>query len=346
VEELTVAGEAKSTERPPIWDAAHRALTIQIFGAGGAVGRELTAEFLAVGHPPARLALYGRRGRSMPWSGGVLRISPIPADLSYAELAFLCTPPEFSRRLAPHLTSRGTRVIDLSGAFRTRPDVPMVAPLFRDEPLGAFTQMITLPSRFAAVPARPLLLLEKAVGLEEVVLHAMLSAASGGAGGVLRLRREIEERAGGVTPHPATGMVGNLRAAVGEVDGDGRSVIEKEIESSLTRLLARSDLPLEVDAVETDVERCDAYSLSVRTRGPISPLEARRILGAAPGIELTEDPGGPSARSALGSDVVQVGRIRAGSRGVSSLCFFATGDQLRLGAAAAALSAALRLPLG
>lgn len=340
---LTRGGEVAAA---PIWDAARRALKVQIFGAGGAVGRELTAALLAGGHSPANLSLYGRSGRSMPWRGGVLRISPIPADLSFADLAFLCTPAEFSRRLAPHLTTRGTRVVDLSGAFRTRPEVPMLAPTIRDEAVGAFTQIVTLPSRYAAAVARPLWALEQALGISEVVVHALLSAASGGAGGVLRLRRELEERAEGIAAHPCTGMVGNVRAAVGEVDPQGLSEVEREIESTLIRLLARADLSCEVSAVQTDVERCDAFACSVIVRETASPAKVREILGATAGIELTEDPGGPSARSALGSDLVQVGRIRAGSRGVSSLCFFATGDQLRLGVATAALSAAAHLPLG
>jgi hypothetical protein len=59
---------------------------------------------------------------------------------------------------------------------------------------------------------------------------------------------------------------------------------------------------------------------------------------------LRDDPHGPRPRECAGTDPVHVGRIRAGSRGKRSLCFFAVGDQLRKGAALNALQVAGALP--
>jgi len=343
-----LAARQREEEAGPIlaWDAAHRGLRVQVFGAGGAAGREITAALLARGHPRARLSLFGRRGRSLDWRGESVRISPVPAQLAWAELAFLCTPPDVAARLAPVLTRAGTRVIDLSGAFRARADLPLVAPEIDPGELGAFTQLVALPSRSASVLVRPLWALERAVGLEEVVCTALFSAAAVGGREILELRSELEARQEGEEAHASTGLVANVRSVPGAAVAGGDAVAELELAGELGRLLHRPDLPMDLTGLRTDVERCDAFVLALRTRDPVTPAGAAEALAAFPGIQVEEGPEGPAARSCVGSDLVHVGRIRAGSRGATSLCCFAVGDQLRLGAANAALLAASILPVG
>ncbi|MEW6072313.1 MAG: Asd/ArgC dimerization domain-containing protein [Planctomycetota bacterium] len=344
--------EVETAARPatgslPVWDATHRRLRIQVFGAGGAAGRELVAALLAAGHPPGGLSLYGRRGRSLPWRNGVLRISPVPSELAFAELAFLCTPPAVAARLAPILVARGTRVIDFSGTGGGRRDVPIVAPGIRSGELGAFTVHVGLPTRSAAVAIRPLWALERAVGLEEIVGTVLYSCAAEGALGILERREELAalER-GEEEPHPHLGRIGNVLSLVGGPRADGRSGAEAELARDLGALLRRADLSIALTGLLGDVERVDVFAFSLRTRHPLEAVQAAEILAAAPGVVVQEELGGPSAREAAGSDLVHVGRIRAGSRGAASLCFVAVGDELRLGVANAGLWTASLLPLG
>jgi N-acetyl-gamma-glutamyl-phosphate reductase len=101
-------------------------LSTAVVGASGYTGLELT-RYLAR-HPRLRVvALHSDR-----WSGELvgdrLPLTGPGAALRYrglaeaseleAEVAFLATPAEFSLDLAPRLLARGTRVVDLSGAFR------------------------------------------------------------------------------------------------------------------------------------------------------------------------------------------------------------------------------------
>jgi N-acetyl-gamma-glutamyl-phosphate reductase len=97
-----------------------------IIGASGYSGLELT-RYLAR-HPRLRLsALYSDRwaneaaGDRVPLRGpaAALRYRALAdAPDADAEIAFLATPAEVSLELAPKLLARGSRVIDLSGAFR------------------------------------------------------------------------------------------------------------------------------------------------------------------------------------------------------------------------------------
>ena len=322
-----------------VWDAVRRTLRVQIFGANRIAGQELVAELLRSGHPVTGLELYGRRPRTLCWSGAALEVKPIGGDFPRGDLAFLCTPPELSAQLASVLASRGTRVLDLSGAYRGDENVPLLLDAVQDGVFGAFTDLVSLPQRSAALLISPLAALEKAAGLNEVEVVALLSAADGGARDMLALHEEHE--ADLATLDPATRRRSNLRPAGGE---HGRARVELEIEGDLKRLLARPDLALDVTALESDLERCDAFVVRVHTRSMLQAEDAGAILAELGGVEVHTSPEGPAAADCAGSGRIHVGRIRAGSRGPGSLCFFAVGDQLRVGAAMAALRVASGIP--
>jgi N-acetyl-gamma-glutamyl-phosphate reductase len=101
-------------------------LSTAIVGASGYAGLELTR--YVARHPRLRpAALFSDRwcgeaaGDRLPLSGpaAALRYRALAeaAELD-SEIAFLATPAEVSLDLAPRLLARGTRVVDLSGAFR------------------------------------------------------------------------------------------------------------------------------------------------------------------------------------------------------------------------------------
>jgi aspartate-semialdehyde dehydrogenase len=74
--------------------------------------------------------------------------------------------------------------------------------------------------------------------------------------------------------------------------------------------------------------------------------DARELLAAAPGVELSDDPENgvyPSPLEAAGRDEVLVGRIRQAPGHDDALLLFACGDNLRKGAALNGIQIAERL---
>ncbi len=327
------------------WDAVHAAWRVLVLGATGAVGREVVQALLAAGHPPSKLFLHARSGHVLEWRGERLKVEPLQLSLPQAEVAILCTPPELAGELGPLLAARGTRVLDLSGASRSRPEVPLVLEGINAQELGAFTEIIALPLRATALIALPLALLDRTVGLAEVNVFCVLSAASQGARGILALRRELQELAasGGTLPRDSAGRVGNLRPVSPEPDGRD---IGDEIATEIGRLLRRPDLLLDVAAHQGDLERCDVFAIRALLHGNLEPESAAQILSRSSSIQVEWDGAGPAPTRLAGSTRIHVGRFRAGSRGSRSLCFSAAGDELRAGAAQAALRVAARLPAG
>jgi aspartate-semialdehyde dehydrogenase len=328
---------------PTAWDSLRALWRVQVYGASGAVGRELVQALLSAGHPATRLALYGRRGRELAWRNERLVVEPLPANPPPAELAFLCTPPALSRELAGALAGRGTRVVDLSGSLRDRQEVALVLDGVNGQEIGAFTDVIALPGRSAALIAEPLFLLDRTVGLAEIDLCCLRSAASGGVRAMLALREELSRLGARVGSPAPTWRAANLAPALETADGREP---QDELREDLVRLLRRPDLLLDVTLLETDLERCDVFVVTALLHGELSPEGAAQILARSPAIQVEWDGLGPVAVRCTGSARVHVGRIRAGSRGARSLCFLAAGDQIRAGAAHAALRVAARLPAG
>jgi aspartate-semialdehyde dehydrogenase len=341
---------AAETGPPWGWDRAHRALSIAVVGATGAVGRELLSLLIRAGHPFEKIACHARADQELEL-GSALRFHVRPLDrLAPADLAFLCTPAEVSLDLAPRLAESGVRVVDLSSAFRMEPGVPLAIPEINGDLLDAGPRIVANPNCTTAIVALPLAALDRAARLVEVIVVSYQAASGAGRAGLAALAEETREAAGlaGLgrgqeTPFPAV-LVLNVLPGVAEPDAAGVSGEERKIELELKKILGREDLTVEASTARVPVERCHSVAVHARCARALSPAEARRVLSEAPGVVLCEDPHGPRPRECAGSDSVHVGRVRAGARGAGSLCFFAVGDQLRKGAALNALQVAARLP--
>jgi aspartate-semialdehyde dehydrogenase len=294
------------------WDTLRRLQRVQVFGADEGAGREIALELLRRGHPPGGLFMYGRRPCQLDWRGEMLTVGPIHGNTPGADLAILCTNPELASKLIPILQARGTRVVDQTGAHRADPLVPLVLADLNPQEIGAFADVVAVPGGTASLLALLLASLDRVVGLAAVDGFVQLA------------------RAGSTT-----------RAALTEP-----MRFELEIASDLRRVLGRSDLPIDLTVVPGGHDRCDTFAMRLQLKTALGVEAVTGFLAAAPGIQLAPDPAGPLAEACVGGSEIHVGRIRAGSRGAVSLCCFAAGDQLRAGAALAALRVAAQMPAG
>jgi aspartate-semialdehyde dehydrogenase len=360
-------GRSESTNGAPWgWSAAHTGQRVAIVGATGAVGRELAQLLVQAGHPRAKLGLFARASGTLRVPGTVeprepavpveLDVRPLStADWAAFDVAFLCTPADVSQALAPVLVERGLAVVDLSSAFRMHPDVPLVVPEINGDlldlvPARSAGRLIANPNCTTAIACMPLAVIDRELGLEEVIVVSFQAASGAGVPGLSTLAFEAREAVGAepTSARPespfAAPLVHNVIPAVSDVDATGTSGEERKVIDETRRILRRPDLVVEVTTTRVPVERCHSVAVHVRTRRDVDLPALIGHLAAAPGIVVTTDPHGPRPREHAGQDPVAVGRIRAGTRGSRSLCFFAVGDQIRKGAALNALQVAARLP--
>jgi aspartate-semialdehyde dehydrogenase len=227
-----------------------------------------------------------------------------------------------SLELVPHAVRGGAVAIDKSSAYRLEDGVPLVVPevngtrALEHDGVVANPNCCTIPLTMALKP------LHDAAGLARVRVSTYQSASGAG------VERMEELRA---LP-PAEGNLGM------DWDFDGVEFDEEaKLRAETRKILELPELPLSATCVRVPVLVGHAEAVWLETEEPLSPEEARSLLGAAPGIRLEDF---PTPRDAVGIDEVLVGRIRRDPTVENGLVLFVVGDNLRKGAALNAIQIA------
>jgi aspartate-semialdehyde dehydrogenase len=113
---------------------------------------------------------------------------------------------------------------------------------------------------------------------------------------------------------------------------------ESKLRDETRKILGLADLPIQAACIRIPVLVGHGQAIWVETEEPLSPEQARAILGSgsAPHVELEDF---PTPGSAAGRDKVLVGRVRPGSE-PNELALWAVNDNLRKGAALNAMQIA------
>jgi len=95
--------------------------------------------------------------------------------------------------------------------------------------------------------------------------------------------------------------------------------------------------------VRIPVANCHSESITVETKRPVTPEEARQLFAETPGITVVDDTAAgqyPMPSTCSGSDEVFIGRIRRDLSHPNGLAFWCVSDNLRKGAATNAVQIA------
>ena len=118
----------------------------------------------------------------------------------------------------------------------------------------------------------------------------------------------------------------------GSIVDDGRDETDEEqkLRNESRKILGLPGLLVSGTCVRVPVFTGHSLSINASFERPISPDQARQILGYAPGVELADM---PTPLRAAGTDPTFVGRIRADETVENGLALFLSNDNLRKGAA-------------
>jgi len=111
---------------------------------------------------------------------------------------------------------------------------------------------------------------------------------------------------------------------------------ERKVLDESRKILSAPALEVAATVVRVPVVVGHSVSLFCVFDRPISPREAREVLSSTPGVRVVDDPPNseyPTSLDSAGIDDVLVGRIRAVDGRDEALLLFASGDNLRKGAA-------------
>jgi aspartate-semialdehyde dehydrogenase len=284
-----------------------------VVGATGAVGGVVTELLLERGFDDVHLFASARsagtevRGR---------RVEEATAEsLAGFDLCFFSVGSKASRELVPHAVKGGALCVDKSEAFRLEPDIPLVVPEVNGDRALEHGGLIANPN-CSTIPLtlvlKPLL---DAAGLRSVRVATYQSVSGKGA---QRLQQLLDE------PQAEHDL-----SADWQFDGEEFDE-ETKIREETRKILELPELPVSATCVRVPVPVGHAESLWIETEQPLSPGDARELLGSAPSVHLVDF---PTPGQAAGGDEALVGRIRRDPAAENGLALHLACDNLRKGAA-------------
>jgi aspartate-semialdehyde dehydrogenase len=329
---------------------------LAIVGATGAVGtvmRTVVSERADIWGEVRLIASARSAGRVLPVRGEDVVVRELTADaFDGVDLAMFDVPDPVSLQWAPVAAARGVLVIDKSGAFRMDPDVPLVVPEVNPSAAAVRPRgIVSVPNCTTLSLIVPLGALHRAFGLRELVVASYQAASGAGQAGTEALYDEFSRVAGNRTLGQRPG---DVRSAVGEptvfgaplamnvvpwagsLRDEGWSSEELKIRNETRKILGLPDLKVSATCVRVPVVVGHSLAVHAVFEREVSREAAQRVLRAAAGVELVDDPASgsyPTPADAAGTDPTWAGRVRQSQDDPRAIEMFVSGDNLRKGAA-------------
>ncbi len=316
---------------------------IAIVGATGAVGQEMLNCLAERRFPLAELRLLASArstGKEIDFAGETLRVEELrPESFRGIDIALFSAGGDISRVFAPHAVDAGCAVIDNSSAFRMESSVPLVVPEINGADAVAHEGIIANPNCTTIVTLMGLHPLHRAWEAKRVVAASYQAVSGSGQAGIDELRAQIRALASGSPAKPSIyrhQIASNCIPDIGDVTANGYTSEEMKMQNEGRKILHAPALRVSVTCVRVPVERSHSVAVSVEFASTPSVEEARRLIDAAPGVRVMDDPASsrfPTPLDATGKDDCLVGRIREDLAFERGLSFWIVGDQVRKGAA-------------
>ena len=316
---------------------------VAVVGATGAVGVELLRVMERRNFPVMDLRLLASprsAGKNLTFRGEK-QVVEILQENSFAgiDLAFFSAGSETAKRFAPVAQRAGAVVIDNSSAFRMDAEVPLVIPEINPDDARTHRWLIANPNCTTAVALMALHPLHQAFGLRRVFASSYQAVSGSGARAIAELREQVEASVHDasavpqVYPHP---IAFNVLPHVDSFLENGYTREEMKLQNEGRKILHLPGFRASLTCVRVPVYRAHSVALSAEFDRAVSVQGAREVLGAAPGIDLIDEPSAnryPTPLEAAGKDNCQVGRLRIDCALENGLAFWVAGDQLLKGAA-------------
>src|SRR6478609_5558105 len=330
------------------------AMKTGVVGATGQVGSVMRQLLAERNFPVSEMRYFASArsaGTTLDWKGTPITVEDAAtADVSGLDIALFSSGAASSRQLAPKFAAGGAIVIDNSSAWRMDPDVPLIVSEVNPGEITNARKGIVANPNCTTMAAMPVLKpLHDEAGLVRLIAATYQAVSGAGLAGVDELdkqAREVVDRASELTfdgtavvfPAPvkfAKPIAFNVLPYAGKLVDDGlfETDEEQKLRNETRKILGIPELRVSGTCVRVPVFTGHSLSLNAEFARPISVERATELLGAAPGVVLSDI---PTPLQAAGRDPSYVGRIRRDesledpSRG---LALFVANDNLRKGAA-------------
>ena len=320
-------------------------MKVAIVGASGAVGQEFLRILAERNFPIDELVLFGSSrsaGRKYTFKGKEYEVKLLQHndDFKDIDIAFVSAGGSTSAEFANTITKYGTVMIDNSSQFRMEKDVPLVVPeINAKDALTRPRGIIANPNCTTIMMVVVLNPIEQLSHIKRVRISSYQSASGAGAVAMQELQQQYKEII-------ETGEAETISKFPHQLAYNVIPQIDKMTETDYTKEEMKmfyetqksmhSDVRTSATCVRVSSLRSHSEAVWIETEKPLEVAEIRKVLEAAPGVTLVDDPQNyvyPMPLESAGKDDVYVGRIRKDLADENGTTLWLTGDQIRKGAA-------------
>ncbi|MFA5565146.1 MAG: aspartate-semialdehyde dehydrogenase [Acidimicrobiia bacterium] len=326
-------------------------MKIGLVGATGQVGSVMRKLLVEREFPYEEIRFFASErsaGQTIKFDGQEVTVeNATTADFTGLDAAMFSAGATTSRAIAEKVAGQGVVVIDNSSAFRMDPEVPLVVSEVNPEAITNRPKGIIANPNCTTMAAMPAMkALHREAGLRAMVVSTYQAVSGAGLSGVSELAEQVQKLAGdsaqlafngealhypqfNVFPGP---IAFNVLPQAGSFvdDGLGETDEEQKLRNESRKILDIPGLRVTGTCVRVPVYTGHSLAVSADFERPITPEQAKEILGQAPGVRLVDV---PTPLAATGDDVSLVGRIRSDEVFENGLALFVSSDNLRKGAA-------------
>jgi aspartate-semialdehyde dehydrogenase len=332
-----------------------RKARIAVVGATGAVGEVMLSILAERGYEARQvIALASERsaGEAVDFGSKQL-LAGVLADFDFANVdyALFSAGGSVSKEHAPRAAQAGAVVIDNTSAFRYDDDIPLVVPEVNAHAMADITTgaIIANPNCSTIQMVVALAPVHRAVGISRINVATYQSVSGAGRRGLHELATQTANRLNFKDIEIskfAQPIAFNVLPQIDEMLDNGYSREEMKMLWETQKIFEDSAVLVNATAVRVPVFFGHAEAVHFETREPISIDEVRRLLQAAPGVEIVEGQGmihATPVTHAAGKDPVFVSRLRRDLSHPRGIDMWVVADNVRKGAALNAIQIMERL---
>ncbi len=329
---------------------------IAVLGATGAVGQELIRLLEERRFPIGSLKLLASSrsaGSRISCAGREYTVEEaVPGSFEGIDIA-LFAGGSISGVLAPEAVRRGAVVIDNSSTYRMDPDVPLVIPEINPEDIVLHHGIIANPNCSTIIMLMALKPIYDLSPIRRIIVSTYQAVSGAGKEGINELYDEVKAGLSGTSYEPRILPSASLPVhypiaynVIPQIDvflDNDYTKEEMKMVNETHKILHDSKIGITATAVRVPVVRSHAESIYIETESALTADQIRRALQDFPGAQVADDPSRmvyPMPCDTSGRDDVYVGRIRADLAEPRGINLWASGDQIRKGAALNAIQIA------
>lgn len=330
-----------------------RPLNVAIVGATGAVGETLLTVLQERRFPIKQLYLLASSrsaGNTLLFNQRSLVVEDLAEfDFSQADIALFSAGGEVSKKYAPIAAQAGCIVVDNTSAFRYEEDIPLVIPEVNAHRIADYhhRNIIANPNCSTIQMLVALKPLYDAVGIARINVATYQAVSGTGKKAVSELIAQVGELLNGRVVKPVVypqQIAFNVLPHIDEFLENGYTREEMKMVWETKKIMEDETILVNPTTVRVPVLYGHSEAIHVELKAPLTAVQARQLLKAAPGIKVVDDPTKlkyPTAIThAIGSDDVFVGRIRGDISHPCGLNLWVVADNIRKGAATNAVQIA------